>query len=407
MAFHVLSPRRQQLLVGALFLGMAAGISCSILTSPSDYQQGAGGSGVGIGGGTGGTPVDAGPDVDLPENVALRVFVVGGDRDGIDDFSNNTTDVWVGDIADDGTFGPWRTTSPLIYGGRFGTAVTFGKLFAVGRSPTVESSDRYIVLAAPFDATGVSEWSGVTDTDKNYDNEIVTQLAGEFAYAVGGIYSYTNDAGSQTGYEDDVLVTRLVEDASAVLPWTTAEHLNQGRRSPAVLVVSDYLFVIAGRRGSGTRLASVEASKMNLTDGSLQPFITMNPLGDMDGDGGTTEHPVVWPTACSHGNDIYVIGGETGAGPSLEVWRASFDAGTEMLSAWTVDAALPRGLYGASCLVHGDTLYLLGGVGASARSDEVMASVIAADGSLGEWAVLDAKLPYGRSDFSVTAIAPI
>jgi hypothetical protein len=375
--------------------GVAAAFSCSIITSPSDYQGG-----------------DAGVSTELPENAVARVFVLGGNRDGIDDFSNPIPDVWLADLTNDGNIGPWRTTTPLIYGGSFAAAFSFGKLFVAGRTPAVEAENRFVVLAAAPGGSGVGEWAGSIDESALSNDGLVPFVWGEFIYALGGIYYYTDDAGEHADFENDVAVSRLDPDAAAVLPWTVTQELHIGRIHEGVMVHDGYFWVIAGS-SSGGNLAHVEAARIDAGDGMLEPFVELSPIGVPDADGGIEEHRVSSPAVCSHGTYVYVVGGGTETGPSNSVWYASFDpnavdpaAVPAATLAWAETSPLPRGLEAARCVVAGDWMLIIGGVGTSSRSNQVLQTTIHADGTLGEWSVSPHVLPFGRSHVAAAPLFP-
>lgn len=397
-----LTPTQKRVLAAAFVAGGVGALSCSLATKPSDYQ---GGSATGSGA-QGGAPSDSGADVVLPPDVVLRVFALGGYRDGIESYGTALNEVWLADLTAGGELGPWRATTPILYGGRYGAGVSFDKLFAVGRSDAVDSENKFIVTAAPFSSDGIGPWIGAVESDTHSDDDLVTVVAAEFAYAIGGIYYYTNDAGQQQGYETDVLVTRLDPDAATVLPWAVAQTLDTGRRDSGAMVHADHLWVVGGRRGSSL-LASVEIGRINPADGTLQPFVLLGPVGIADADGGILEHQAHSPAVCSHGSDVYVVGGAATTGPSDVVYRARFDATNQQITAWRAEPQLPRPVEGPACLAHQGRLWVLGGAGPSSRSNDVAVSAIASDGSLGAWTVAAHKLPAGRSHFSVASIAPM
>ena len=60
--------------------------------------------------------------------------------------------------------------------------------------------------------------------------------------------------------------------------------------------------------------------------------------------------------------------------------------------------ALPAPLRNFGVIVWKDVVYVIGGVGATGRVDDVYSATINADGTLGTWSSDNAKLPGKRSD---------
>lgn len=413
VAIRELSSIQRRALVAMVLVAIAAAVSCSVITSSTDYRNAeptAPTTTTATGTGGSGGAADASGDGDLPDNTLGRVFVAGGDRDGIDDYEVAVVDLWVTEILEDGTIGPWRVTTPPPYGGRFGLNIIDDKLFAVGRSPSVSESSRYLVMAAPLTQDGVGEWVGVSDDDRNWDRDIVFLVSDCCAFAIGGSYTYEDDAGTHTGFEDDALMTALDPDVVVIQDWNRPQEMNTGRREVGAMLHDGYLWAIGGYRWDPR--ADVEVAVHDSVSRSLDPFYDLRLLGEPAADGGTDEHGVISPAVCGSGSHIYVIGGEDSLGPSPVVMRADFDptqldddAGAGPLTAWQAESSLPGGLEAAACVVLGDWLYVIGGLGPSSRSDEVLVATIGSDGSLGPWQVSDHRLPFGRSHHAATVLA--
>ena len=73
------------------------------------------------------------------------------------------------------------------------------------------------------------------------------------------------------------------------------------------------------------------------------------------------------------------------------------------LGDWQTVTKLPSPLHDFAFVAFKGRLYVAGGVGAAARSNEVLSATINSDGTLGAWDASNAKLPGARSDFVALA----
>lgn len=387
-------------IIGSAVLGALFGVACAVVSGPGEYLDGDDPPDAGL---PDADLSDSGGDADLPSGTVARLFVLGGDRDGVDDYDTPANALWFADVQEDGSVGEWKTGAAPLYSGYFDTTILGGKLFALGRSPHVESLNKFLIEAAPPTEDGVGPWIGALSEQSHSRDRMSVVLHDGYAYALGGSYTYTDDAGdNQTGYADDVIVSRLDPDALAVLPFTDTSDFGQGRRDAALLVLEGHLFVIGGYAW-GVR-AEVDIAPIQDADGTLGEFVEVGSLGETTADGGLEAFGVQRAAVCSHGDDIYVIGGDSETGPSDAVWTTTFDASAMEIDDWRQTTEMPGGLDAPACVVLGDTLYVIGGRGPSSRSVEVLRTTIQDGGDLDTWEVEAAELPFGRSRHAVVAL---
>lgn len=124
-------------------------------------------------------------------------------------------------------------------------------------------------------------------------------------------------------------------------------------RGPAVAVVGTTVFVfggvISGADTTGTFSSDVQA--YNITTGRTRVV-------------GTLPAPLAHARAAVLGDQVYVLGGRTPAGPTAAIQR--FDSRIEAL---TMAGTLPRPVADAAGATIGGTVYLAGGMAAKALTD--------------------------------------
>jgi Kelch motif protein len=180
--------------------------------------------------------------------------------------------------------------------------------------------------------------------------------------------------------------------------WTYYESsLTTARFAHTVDVVGGFLYVIGGSTASALR--SVERARIN-ADGSLGAF---GPIP-----GVTLLVPRGGHTSLKVGNFLYVLGGSAGTGGVLDtVERASINADGSLGPFTTVTSlSLVTARYLHTTVVAGNSLYILGGAGASGTAlSSIERATINADGTLGAFtAVSDSGLVaprYGHTSIVV------
>jgi len=148
-----------------------------------------------------------------------------------------------------------------------------------------------------------------------------------------------------------------------------ASHLAIGRFAAAVVATHDFVYVIGGY-GSAYR-ASVERAAIN-ADGTLGAFAEV----------ATMTTPRAAANALVIGKHLYVIGGDDGRSVSDTIERAELHADGSLGAFAAVPGKLV-GRTGASAIVAGNRLLLIGGVFHGGKVAPPERAVIAADGSIG------------------------
>jgi len=189
-----------------------------------------------------------------------------------------------------------------------------------------------------------------------------------FVYAVAGAKGPSGHMLLQT-----VERSRVLSDGS-LGPWETeATRLIIPRRCAKVVVAGDYLYATGGY--GGVLLDSVERARI-LPDGHLGEWELLD------------DHMTVARyinTAKRVGRRIYVLGGHkaNGEGDASVEW--SYWDDEKGAGPWQESTPLSVGRYGLQTVLHGDTLYAMGGLPAIAYVDVVEKVAVGEDGELGSW----------------------
>ncbi len=162
-----------------------------------------------------------------------------------------------------------------------------------------------------------------------------------------------------------------------VAQWQTLEPFQLGRRAPAAAIYGDYIYIVGGVDGEGNYVKVVEYAPI-LANGQLGPWRQTSALGEGR----------FYNAAIAHNGYLYAIGGGTGAlgegnYPLNSVERAAIRADGS-LGPWQADTPMDTARRGLKAVLHGDTIYAIGGYsGIFLKSIE--RARINADGSLGPW----------------------
>ena len=116
------------------------------------------------------------------------------------------------------------------------------------------------------------------------------------------------------------------------------------------------------------------------------------------------EHKVFLPALATANGHLFVAGGRiNGASAPTDVVLSAKINADGTLGTWQTVTSLPKPLHDFAFIGFKGRLYVAGGVGTAARTDEVLSATVAADGTLGAWDASNAKLPAARSDFVTLA----
>jgi hypothetical protein len=141
-------------------------------------------------------------------------------------------------------------------------------------------------------------------------------------------------------------------------------------------------------------------------DGNLGPF-TMTSALETAGGAYVTESPTL---CASKEGFLFVVGGAVGAAKLDTILVAKINPTTGMLGTWMSSPQITKletPLLNARCFVENQRLFVLGGEGATSRTDVVTSIAVNADGTLGAtWTKSDSKLGFPRSAFGL-AVGPV
>ena len=192
-----------------------------------------------------------------------------------------------------------------------------------------------------------------------------TVAIGNRLYVLGGFGSASLGSVEQATIGPDGKLGAFATVAGVAL--TTAR---QGHTSA---VIGNYLYVFGGFGGSA--LSSIERAVIN-ADGSLEPFVTVSGISLATARYGHSSTVV--------GNKLYVIGGTGGSGTLGDVEQATITADGSIGPFEAVaGVTLSTARAGHSTIALGNTLYTVGGVGASGTLISVEQLAINSNGSLG------------------------
>lgn len=159
--------------------------------------------------------------------------------------------------------------------------------------------------------------------------------------------------------------------------WQEASSFNHARRAPAAVAYGDYIYIVGGIDGDDRYVTTVEYAHIE-DDGSLGPWQSTSDLNE-----GRFYNAVVAANGW-----LYTLGGGSGERghenypiDSLERARINGDGS---LGPWEVVSHMNTARRGLKAVLHGNTLYAIGGYdGQFLKSIE--RTTLNADGSIGEW----------------------
>lgn len=391
--------RAETLCTAALFAAAAA--ACGLLAPPGDYASGDAEPGASDAGAS--DAREDGPVV-LPDGSVVgptgSIAVLAGERDpsGADDNPAWSSDCWVAALAEDGRVLSWsiREGAPVVgpfdattvLGGAW-VSTSFGFGIAGNRSSALQ-----IVGWSPGPA---GAWRASRASMPGGLDEIVRVFFGAHLAIVGGTRTFAVDGGTSTAWTDEVHVADLdVTEGRLGATKSSGKSLVVARSRPGVLVSGGKLYVAGGRTGPGATTASVEMAAVDPQAGTISDFEEQPALANDSGD-----VPVIQPALVAASGWLFAAGGRINASgtPSDVVLASKIDAGTGALGPFRGVASLPRPLRDFAFVARGETLYVIGGQGASGRSADVWTAKVSADGGLSAWeSAGNAKLPAPRSD---------
>jgi hypothetical protein len=391
---------RRALAAFALAAGLAA-LQCSLLASPGDYVSG--------GPREAGAPAsDAAPVVeegssDSPVGPTKRLFVIAGERPRLgswDDFPQ-VSEAYSATIDASGKVGPWRVEkSPPFRGYFIVPAVAAGHLFVFGFGNDIFGGQGFGAEWIPFGDGPTGEWAGVAVANDPIQGAAMVITPGAFVL-VGGSRYFNDDAGSRTVYYNEVWGAPFDSQARTVGPLTRLTGVVTVRNRSRVGAIYHKGFIYAaGGQESGGITAEVQMAAVG-PNGLPASFTATTPLENALGQ----PYRILEPNLVVHGDTLYLVGGRLdSAGVPSDVVLGSKIAAGGTLGEWQALAKLPTPLKATGLVVAGDVMYTIGGEGVTGHTDLVHSAKIRADGTLDPWeAQGNARLPQPRSDFAAVA----
>lgn len=388
-----------------------ASAQCGLLGAPGDYASG-GNDGV-----EASTETSLGNDatrpdgaVVLPDGNVVRasigtVALMAGERQPTtpEDDPAWSADAWSGVLGADGRVATWRieksapVIGPFESAGLVGNAwvmINFGFGLAGGRGLAIQTTSWAPGIVGDWRAARANGTPGGLDETSHV-------FFGARLLYVGGTRTNPGVDGGppMTFFTNECHVSTVdVKKSEVGSSSDSGQQLVVARARPGVLVTGSSLYVVGGRGPSGI-LASVERAGLDVAAGSVQGFAAQPSLKNAGAD-----HKVWLPNVAAAAGYLFVAGGRTSfAGAPTDVVLSAKINADGSLAGWQNVTSLPKALRDFAFIGFKGRLYVAGGVGAAARSDEVFSASIGADGKLGAWDNSNARLPAARSDFVALA----
>jgi len=395
----------------------AASIQCGLLGPPGDYANG---------GGAVDDPSDASTETSIAEGGMVAkdgavvlpdgnvvpasigtITLMAGERQPTspDDDPAWSADAWSGILAADGHVASWRIdpSAPIV--GSFDSAGLVGTTWVMinvgfglsgGRGTAIQTTGWSPGIVGDWKAARANGAPGGLD-------EYARVFAGAHLFYVGGIRTVVDpDGGASTTFFTHEMHVATVDPVKPELGGATdpGQQLVDPRSRPGVLATDGSVYVVGGRAPvSGGITSGVEQAKIDVASGALQAFAKQPPLMNAG-----AEHKVFAPSLAAGKGYLFVAGGRiNGASAPTDVVLSAKIAADGSLGAWQSVTKLPSPLHDFAFVAFEGRLYVAGGVGATARTNEVLSATINGDGTLGAWDASNAKLPAARSDFVALA----
>jgi hypothetical protein len=189
---------------------------------------------------------------------------------------------------------------------------------------------------------------------------------GEWLYVLGGA-SHTSPDMQLADVQQATFAGGLVRS------WSTTAALPNPTWYGAAASAANHLYVVGGHAPSSESPQALVSTLQ--PDGSCSPWVASTPLPG----------PLAEEAIAATDSRLYVLGGLVNGASTLDaVWSAPLS--TDGVGAWTAEPSLPQPRSGLTSVVARGRLYVLGGgIQMEGWHDDVLAAVIAADGTLSAW----------------------
>lgn len=297
---------------------------------------------------------------------ASHVYVIGG----MDDDGRYVTEVEYAPVLADGRLGAWKFTEPLgeprFY---LAAAVANGYLYAIGGANGERGKDNVpsaVVERArilPDGSLGPWQHAGYLTTPRRGLQAVAYR---DHLYAIGGYNGAFLKSIEHARVNGDGTLSEWQEDP---------QHAVVDRYIHAATHLGDQLYLLGGHeQGADTvsygdvEMAAIEA------DGTLAPWQIQPSI---------LNTPRFIAAAFAMNEYVYILGGHDGSTRLPTVEAAHVD-GDGRIGAWRYIAPLAEGRSAAAVATHGDTVYVLGGMGGAGALNSVEMARQLENGRLGQ-----------------------
>lgn len=314
-----------------------------------------------------------------------------------------SADAWSGILGADGRVTSWRIepSAPIV--GSFEAAGLVGNAWVMINNGFGLSGGRGVAVQTTSWAPGIAgDWRAARANGAPGGlDEYVRVFFGAHLLYVGGTRTNPGvDGGPPSTFFTKELHVADVDVTKNELSGTTdpGAQLVVARSRAGVFSTGANVYVVGGRFSGGIT-NSVEMAAVDGAAGTVEAFAEQSALVN-----GGADHKVFLPQVAEAGGYLFVAGGRTSFAnaPTDVVLSAKINA-DKTLGPFQTVTSLPKALRDFAFVGFKGRLYVAGGIGTAARSDEVYSASVDADGKLGAWDASNAKLPGARSDFVAVA----
>jgi len=391
-----------------------ASAACGLLGAPGEYATASGESSPE--GSVGPTP-EAGPgqpDVIVLEDgkvipaSAGTIALVAGEREPTsgDDDPAWSSDAWSAILSADGHVERFRIDVSAPITGSFDCAGLIGPSWFMLNTGFGLAGNRGTAIQSTSWAPGVvGDWRAARANPPGGLDEHARAFFGTHVAFIGGTRTTAGvDGGPATTVFVNEAQRGTVDPATGLLGTTSnsGSELVLARSRPTVVFAGGHLYVVGGRAAVTNGVTgTVEMANADGTAGTIAAFATQPAMMV-----GGAEHRIFTPGVVVANGYLFVAGGRVNTNaPTDVVLSSKIDPATGALGDFQELTKLPRPLRDFAFVAHQGRLYVFGGVGVGTplRTDEVLTTTIAADGTIGAWDPANARLPGRRSDFVALA----
>jgi hypothetical protein len=297
------------------------------------------------------------------------IYVVGSD----DSFSSA---VPFAPLASNGTVGTWGTAANLNTA-VFNVGVGFmnGYMYVIGGEANDANNGSTLTQYAKVNSDGTL---GVPGTNVFVTNTALTARSNKVAFAQYDNKFYMIN-GAINGSRS--LTTSMISvnggGGGTTDAWTTGSTtMSESRDSGATVAYNGYLYAVGGKNGT-TYYNDVSYAPLN-SDGSVGTWT-------VDTHTFTTGRKFLG--AAAHNGYMYVLGGKTSAGGTLQDIQYAPIGGSGALSGnWaSAGSSISTGGQGTSLAIYKGYAYAVGGYNGTSYSTTVYYAPVNTDGTIGSW----------------------